>query len=134
MQFLNPIPVAVLLIPVGDGILTVRRGIPPHVGELAFPGGFLESGESWQDGAARELMEEANIQIEPQSLRVFDMSSTLNGRILLFCEGPAIDPEALKGFKPNTEVQELVVLNDPTQLAFPLHTNALAKWFASQHT
>src|SRR5579872_1926321 len=54
----NPIPVAVLLLPVIDGartgLLVVRRAIPP-VGKLALVGGFVEDHESWQAGAAREL-------------------------------------------------------------------------------
>src|SRR5688500_14088532 len=66
----NPLPVAVMLAPVriaggtgpgGTGIVVVRRGIEPGYGELALPGGFMETGESWQEAAVRELREETAI-------------------------------------------------------------------------
>ncbi|MFZ0545629.1 MAG: NUDIX domain-containing protein, partial [Candidatus Promineifilaceae bacterium] len=50
--FVNPIPVAVLLQPVGEKLLVVRRGIEPGNGKLALPGGFMELGESWQTAAS----------------------------------------------------------------------------------
>src|SRR5436190_828808 len=62
----NPIPVAVALVPIrveGEtGLLVVRRAIPP-VGGVALVGGFVEEHESWQECAARELREEANVVI-----------------------------------------------------------------------
>ncbi|HWU89283.1 MAG TPA: NUDIX domain-containing protein, partial [Kofleriaceae bacterium] len=60
----NPIPVAVVLVPIIDGdragLLVVRRAIPP-AGKLALIGGFVEEHESWQEGAAREVREEAGV-------------------------------------------------------------------------
>ncbi|MBC8076948.1 MAG: NUDIX hydrolase, partial [Chloroflexales bacterium] len=37
-SYLNPLPVAVVLVPVGGGVLLVRRAIPPQQGTLALPG------------------------------------------------------------------------------------------------
>ena len=60
----NPSPVAVVLQPVveGDrtGLLVIRRAIPP-VGRLALVGGFVEAHETWQQSAAREMVEEAGV-------------------------------------------------------------------------
>ena len=39
-------------------VLMVRRGNHPFIGELAFPGGFAEPGESTERTATRELEEE----------------------------------------------------------------------------
>jgi 8-oxo-dGTP diphosphatase len=42
-------------------VLVIERGIPPHVGELSLPGGFLREGEDLAQGAARELGEETGL-------------------------------------------------------------------------
>ncbi|MBI1877066.1 MAG: hypothetical protein HYR94_02315 [Chloroflexi bacterium] len=41
VTFRNPAPVAVVLLPVEDGLLVIRRGIEPQRGQLALPGGFI---------------------------------------------------------------------------------------------
>ena len=41
----NPTPVAVLLQPVDDGLLVVKRGIDPGMGLWALPGGYMDLGE-----------------------------------------------------------------------------------------
>src|SRR5688500_15582799 len=65
VTYKNPIPVAVLLLPVDDGLLGIKRGIEPKEGMLALPGGFVDHAETWQEGAARELFEETNIVVDP---------------------------------------------------------------------
>ena len=46
-------------------VLMVRRGNHPFIGELAFPGGFAEPGESTEITAARELLEETGAEGVP---------------------------------------------------------------------
>src|SRR5262245_9150289 len=79
ISYKNPIPVAVLLLPVrvesALGLLVIRRGIPPQVGHLALPGGFVDFGETWQAACARELFEETGIRIPPDEVRIFDVKS-----------------------------------------------------------
>jgi mutator protein MutT len=50
-------------------ILLVRRANPPDAGRWGFPGGKIEAGETIQDAAVRELLEETGVQATP--LRVF---------------------------------------------------------------
>ena len=52
-------------------LLLIRRGNPPFKDCLAFPGGFVEEGESAEEAASRELMEETGIQIAPSHMQQF---------------------------------------------------------------
>jgi ADP-ribose pyrophosphatase YjhB (NUDIX family) len=52
-------------------LLWVRRGIEPRRGLWSIPGGFLESGETLVQGAVREVMEEAGVALNEQSLEFY---------------------------------------------------------------
>ncbi len=45
-----------------DAVLLVRRGKPPNPGAWSIPGGAQELGETAEDGARRELLEETGLQ------------------------------------------------------------------------
>ena len=49
-------------------ILLCKRAIEPRLGYWTIPAGFMENGESLQQGAARESYEEALAQVEVGSL------------------------------------------------------------------
>lgn len=56
----------------GLSVLLIRRRNHPFIGDLAFPGGFLEMDEDLPEGAARELYEETGVTgIEPVELGVY---------------------------------------------------------------
>ena len=129
-SYLNPLPVAVVLLPVEDGLLTIRRGIPPHVGELALPGGYVNLGESWQEAGARELFEETGITVDPAGIHTFTVRSAPDGTVLIFGQAEAVaSAAALPAFKGTEETTERVILRAPAPLAFPLHTQAADAWF-----
>jgi len=48
----------------GDTVLLVKRGREPSRGYFAFPGGRVEAGESSEEAARRELLEETGIVAE----------------------------------------------------------------------
>jgi ADP-ribose pyrophosphatase YjhB (NUDIX family) len=119
------------LLPVDDGLLVVRRNIEPQIGRLAFPGGYINRGESWQQAGARELWEETGIVILPESLREFRVKSAPGGTTLLvFAIAPAMHSQDLPLFMPNEETQEICVLTAPQELAFSTHTETLREYFA----
>lgn len=125
-----------ILLPIVDadgqvGLVVVRRAIEPFAGELALPGGFIESGESWQEALVRELREETGLLAVPSDVRLFDVHSSYNGHSLLIFGLLPIRPlETLPACTPNDEVSEWLVLNHAQQLAFPTHTEAMADFFA----
>jgi ADP-ribose pyrophosphatase YjhB (NUDIX family) len=63
--YYNPKPVACAIPTDGKGRLwLLRRGFAPNVGKWSMPGGFVDLGESVEDAAKREVMEEMAIEIE----------------------------------------------------------------------
>lgn len=47
--------------PTGIKLLMIKRGGHPYIGCYAFPGGFVDADEDCETAAARELMEETNL-------------------------------------------------------------------------
>ena len=123
----NPIPAILVLVPVDGSLLLVRRAIAPHIGELALAGGFMDVGETWQEGGARELFEETGIKIDPSSLYYVDISTSEAGNLLIFCATPNIPSNTIK-FVPNSEVSEIAFTDKPIELAFPTHTEYVARF------
>ncbi len=52
------------IIPVDDGIVLIKRKNEPFSGIYALPGGFLEEGETLEECAVREAMEETGLRCE----------------------------------------------------------------------
>jgi ADP-ribose pyrophosphatase YjhB (NUDIX family) len=121
-SYKNPLPVAVLLLPVDEGVLAVRRAIEPRLGQLALPGGYIEMGESWQNAAARELYEEAGITVDSATIVEYRVRSAPDGTVLIFGLAPHHHLADLPPFAPTAECSEWVILTAPAPLAFPLHT------------
>jgi len=138
ITYVNPIPIAVSLIPVWNnrpssdtdsvGLLLVRRANEPKVGEWAFPGGYIELGETWQQGAARELKEEINLDVLPGDLEYFTMENATSGNLLIFnVFNKLLNLSDIK-FKPNSEVSEIGISRLNQELAFPIHTKILKEY------
>jgi ADP-ribose pyrophosphatase YjhB (NUDIX family) len=51
------------LVTFGERLLLCRRALAPGYGLWAPPGGFLENGETPQEGAAREVWEETGVRL-----------------------------------------------------------------------
>lgn len=62
IHYENPLPVTVAYTENLSGdLLVVRRAHQPAYNEWALPGGFLEAGETPQEGCLRELLEETSL-------------------------------------------------------------------------
>lgn len=45
------------------GLVLLKRGIEPGYGKWVFPGGFVDRGETLEEAAARETMEEVGLEV-----------------------------------------------------------------------
>lgn len=137
MTYNNPTPVAVNVVFVQKndgsfGLLGVERGINPHIGGLAFPGGFVNEMESIEQAAAREFKEEVGIDTDPAQWTLKHSAITPNNRVLVFVmyEGFLTEDDVAK-MAPNEEVQSFVILEEGYQLCFPLHQDMMDRCFAA---
>ena len=141
ITYRNPIPVVNVIVPVisgsRTGVLLIQRGIEPCRGEWALPGGFMELGESWQEGAARELWEETGLKTtnpnENIQLIHVDENPKKN-RLLVFGVVPAYQIEFLPEIPVNEETLASRVTFDCESLAFPPHTKALSVFLKSRNS
>jgi 8-oxo-dGTP pyrophosphatase MutT (NUDIX family) len=62
--------VPILLAPDGARLLFTVRGeeLTHHAGQIAFPGGAVDAGESVEDAAVRETFEEIGLRVESEAL------------------------------------------------------------------
>lgn len=63
-HFINPYPTtSVIIINEKDELMLVKRKYPPKKGYWDLPGGFVDIGETGEDGARREIKEELGITL-----------------------------------------------------------------------
>lgn len=102
-------------------VLLIKRGIEPHMGKWAFPGGFLNMDETAEDGARRELEEEtgvSNIYIEQlQTFTAVDRDPRERVLTIAFLAFVSQDDYNVIGGDDAAEAQWFPVSNHP-ELAF----------------
>lgn len=134
LNYRNPLPVAVALVPVDDGLVFIRRGIPPHRGLWALPGGFIDWGETWQAAAAREVEEEAGIPVDPKEMTEFRVRCTPDGFALVFGLARPRHGADLPPYRTADETLERRIWNQvPPDMAFDLHAEAAAAYWADRN-
>ena len=143
IEYQNPIPVTVAIVPVHAlnpktgqrelGLLTIERGIPPQVGALALPGGYLEY-EDWRAGLLRELHEETGICINDTYLVSLQGAYSIdqNRKLVLFGSVPPIDECLLAGFVAHNECPRFEIIFEARELAFATHTLMAQRFFESR--
>ncbi|MFI6445864.1 NUDIX domain-containing protein [Kitasatospora sp. NPDC050543] len=138
ISYRNPLPVAVTVLPVdlpegGQKLVVIRRTIEPGYGELAMPGGYVDYGESWQQGAVRELREETGILADPADVTLAAIDSDPAGRFLfLFALLPARALADLPPSEPTEETDGWQLADAATPLVFPSHARVLRSWSSGE--
>lgn len=114
-----------------EQVLLCRRAIMPRRGYWTLPAGFLELGETAEEGARREAEEEACARIAPDGLlAVYDISRI--GQVQLIYRARFADPSARPLFAAGPESAEVRLFawdGIPwDELAFPSVRWALLDW------
>ncbi len=90
IHYENPVNVVGTLPVFEDRVLLCRRNIEPRHGLWTLPAGFMELGETTEQGAVRETIEEAGARIEMQGL--FSILNVVRvGQVHLFYRARMLD-------------------------------------------
>lgn len=128
IHYENPINV-VGTVPVwNDKVLLCRRNIEPRYGLWTLPAGFMELGETTEEGAIRETEEEAGARIDLQGL--FTLLNVVKvGQVHLFYRASLRDTD----FAPGPETIEARLFREEEvpwdQLAFRTVRETLMRFF-----
>jgi ADP-ribose pyrophosphatase YjhB (NUDIX family) len=130
IDYQNPKVVVGTVVASGGKILMCRRAIDPRRGFWTLPAGYLELGETLEEGAAREAMEEATAVIVIEGiLGVFSVARI--GQVQVIFRGCFADP-ARPAFAAGPESLEVALFpwdEIPwNEIAFPTVRWALHAW------
>lgn len=128
IHYHNPRVIVGTIPVVGDKVLLCRRAIEPRKGFWTVPAGFMENGETIQQGAERETWEEAGAKVTNARLyRLFDLPYI--NQVYLFYLG-----DLDGGYSAGPESLEVELFDQQEipwdEIAFPVVTEALVEFFA----
>lgn len=133
IHYVNPKIVAGCLPIWQDKVLLCRRAIEPRKGYWTLPAGFLENGETMEDGAHRETWEEAHAKVENSALYTL-FSLPHISQIYSFYKADLINGE----FGIGTESLDTGLFAEEDipwdELAFPVVTDTLKHYFKDRLT
>lgn len=128
VHYQNPLIVTGCIAEWNDRILMCRRAIRPRYGLWTLPAGFMENGETVQEGAARETWEEARARVEPFALYTIFTLPHINQVYMLF-RGRLAEPAC----GPTDESLEAGLFAEEVipwrELAFPVVAESLRLYF-----
>lgn len=133
IHYMNPRVVAAIVVSHRGRLLLQQRANEPRAGFWTFPGGFLEVGETPEQGAARETKEEVGLDVTPQALLgVYGRPQV--GIVLVVYEGEAARDDAIVGDDESLQVRWFAIDAIPWEdLAFETTEAALRDWVAKHH-
>lgn len=138
VTYVNPLPVGVAMIPCTPtkichfkpSLLLIQRASGDEAGKWALPGGYIELGETLEEGTAREVKEEVGLDLDPNIFKVFDAKTAKSGNILIFSfyDKYGLTLDDIK-FVPNKEVTAIKVVDGSEEIAFPTHQKIIESYF-----
>ena len=133
IHYQNPKIVAGCIPTLEDRLLLCRRAIEPRFGLWTLPAGFMENGESTEQAAARETMEEACAEVDMLALYGVFSIPHINQVYMMFRARLAND-----NFGPGDESLEVRLFEQSEipweDLAFPVVRLTLERYFNDLHS
>jgi ADP-ribose pyrophosphatase YjhB (NUDIX family) len=131
VDYENPKVVVGAVVAHGAQVLLCRRAIAPRAGFWTLPAGYMELGETLEEGAAREAREEALAEITIEGvLGLFTISRL--GQVQVIFRARFADPHAAPLFAAGPESQEVGLFHWAEipweEIAFPSVRWALDAW------
>ena len=131
IHYENPRTVVGTLPVYDDKVLLCKRDIEPRLGYWTLPAGFLENGETCEQGALRETVEEACAEVRCDDVyRIYNVLHA--NQIHMFFRATMLTPE----FQTTPESSEVALFEFDgipwTELAFPTVHRALVDYRAQR--
>ena len=131
--YVNPKVIVGCIPTVGDKVLLCKRAIEPRYGKWTLPAGFMENRETTEEGAAREMWEEAEARAINMSMyRIFDVPHISQVYVFYRCE--VADDQ----YGAGPESLETALFDEADipwdQLAFPVVIEMLSEFFDDRKT
>ncbi len=131
VHYLNPKIVAGCVPQWDDRVLLCRRAIEPRAGLWTLPAGFMETGETTSEAAARETLEEANARVDVGQLFCYLNLPRISQVYVIFLARLLDDT-----FSPGAESLEVALFREADipwpEIAFPSIKTALQQYFADR--
>lgn len=128
IHYENPKIIAGCLPTYQGKVLLCKRAIEPRYGYWTLPAGFMENGESVEEGALRESWEEARVRLELDGLYTLFSLPHINQVYMLF-KGELTDLE----FGAGPESLEVALFSEDQipwdEMAFPVMKKTLEYYF-----
>ncbi len=131
VHYQNPRIIAGTLPTYQGQILLCKRAIEPRKGFWTLPAGFMENGETTEEGALRETFEEANAQIANPKLYTMIAVPHIS-QVHIFFHGELINLDFYAGVE-SLEVKLFREEDIPWEhLAFPTVSTTLRRFFSDR--
>lgn len=127
VDYVNPKIVVGAVATWEDKILICKRAIEPRLGYWTLPAGFMETGESVEEGAMREAREEACADLEiERTLAIYSIPRIAQVQIMF--KAKLRSPDIAPG--PESQEVKLVTWDEIPwkEMAFPSAVWALKQW------
>jgi ADP-ribose pyrophosphatase YjhB (NUDIX family) len=126
----NPRILVATMVAHRDKLLLCRRADPPSQGKWNPPSGFMEIGETLEEAAARETLEEASVTVKPDELDLYTVTSLPKISEVYVCFRARVESDVCKAGAESLEVryfhEEEIPWND---LAYPEMSGFLRLYF-----